>query len=340
MQAGRGHVVAAVGEPGVGKSRLLYEFVRSDDCRGCRVLEVAGDSHAPGTPYLAVVEMLRKYFGVEDLDTKTEIQHRVTEGVTALSAQLRELVPVLLWLLGASRSDELFRDMSPEQLKGRIRDALKVLFVTESKRQSLIVVVEDLQWIDSATEAVLESLVQVLPAHHILLLVNYRPDYQDTWASHTPCTRLSLGPLLPGEADQLLDALLGESSLTALKSMLFARSGGNPLFIEECVRSMLETGVLVGERGAYRVEGSIDSIQIPPTMRALLSSRIDRLSPEAKQVLECAAVIGREFPLPLLQSVAGLEEDVLSEVLTSLQAAELIQQTQTFLTPSSRSSTP
>ncbi len=165
---------------------------------------------------------------------------------------------------------------------------------------------EDLHWIDSETQALLDSLVESLPTTRILLLVNYRPEYQHSWGSKTPYRQLRLDPLPPANAEELLQALLGDDAdLKRHKQLLIGRPEGNPFFLEESVRTLIETGVFVGERGAHRLAKSLDSLQIPATV---LAARIDRLPPEEKRLLQTAAVIGTEVPGPLLQAIADISK--------------------------------
>ena len=197
--------------------------------------------------------------------------------------------------------------------------------------QPLLLVFEDLHWIDSETQALLDSLVESLPTARLLLLVNYRPEYQHGWGSKTYYTQLRLDPLPPASAEELLQALLGDDpSLAPLKPLLIARTEGNPFFLEESVRTLVETGVLVGERGAYRLAQPLPTMQVPATVQAVLAARIDRLPAEEKRLLQTAAVIGTEVPLPLLQAIAELPEEALHRGLAHLQAAEFLYETRLF----------
>ena len=197
--------------------------------------------------------------------------------------------------------------------------------------QPLLLVFENLHWIDAETQAVLDSLIESLPTARLLLLVNYRPEYQHGWGSKTYYTQLRLDPLPPASAEELLQALLGDDpSLVPLKRLLIERTEGNPFFLEESVRALVETGVLVGERGAYRLAKSLDSLQVPATVQAVLAARIDRLPPEEKRLLQTAAVIGTEVPFALLQAIGELSEEELRRGLGHLQAAEFLYETSLF----------
>ena len=187
---------------------------------------------------------------------------------------------------------------------------------------------ENLHWIDTETQACLDSLVESLPTAHLLLLVTYRPEYQHAWGHKTYYTQLRLDPLPHEHIQALLDALLGDAgSLAPLKQRVLVRTQGNPFFVEESVQSLIETGGVVGEAGAYRLGTPSQTLQVPATVQAVLAARIDRLPAEARHLLQTAAVIGTEVPLPLLQAVAELDEERLHRGLAQLQAAEFLYET-------------
>ena len=312
--AGHGQVVASVGEAGVGKSRLVYECLHSHRTQGWLVLESASVSYGKATPYGPVLDLLKRYAHVEDRDDTRTIRAKVTGQVLTLDDALQETVPALLWLLDALPDDQPFLTLDPPQRRRRTLDALKRLLIRESQVQPLLLVFEDLHWIDAETQALLDSLVESLPTARLLLLVNYRPEYQHGWGSKTYYTQLRLDPLPPTSAEEFLQALLGDDpSLAPLTPLLIARTGGNPFFLEESVRTLVETGVLVGERRAYRLAQPLDSLQVPATVQAVLAARIDRLPPEDKRLLQTAAVIGTEVPWPLLQAIADVPEEALHQ---------------------------
>jgi class 3 adenylate cyclase/tetratricopeptide (TPR) repeat protein len=327
----QGQVVALVGEAGVGKSRLVYECIHSPAAQGWRVLESASVSYGSATPYFPVIDLLKRYAHVEDTDDARTIRAKVTGQVLTLDEGLQDTLPALLGLLDALPDDSPFRQLDPPQRRQRTLDALKRLLVRESQVQPLLLVCEDLHWIDTETQALLDSLVESLPTARLLLLVNYRPEYQHGWGSKTYYIQLRLDPLPPVNAEAFLQALLGDDpSLAPLTQLLIARTQGNPFFLEESVRTLAETGVLVGEPGAYRLAQALPTIQVPATVQAVLAARIDRLPPEEKQLLETAAVIGTEVPLPLLQAIAELPEEVLQRGLAHLQEAEFLYETHLF----------
>jgi class 3 adenylate cyclase/tetratricopeptide (TPR) repeat protein len=329
--AGHGQVVAAVGEAGVGKSRLVYEFVHSHRTQGWLVLESASVSYGKATPYFPVVDLLKRYVHVEDSDDARTIRAKVTGQVLTLDETLQETIAPLLSLLDALPEDSPFLQLDPPQRRQRTLDGLKRILLCESQVQPLLLVFEDLHWIDSETQALLDSLIESLPTAQLLLLVNYRPEYNHGWGSKTYYTQLRLDPLPPGSADEFLQALLGDDpSLGPLKKLLIERTEGNPFFLEESVRTLVETQVLVGEPGAYRLVQEAPTIQVPPTVQAVLAARIDRLPQDEKRLLQTAAVIGTEVPFPLLRAIAEVPEEALHCGLTHLQAAEFLYETSLF----------
>jgi predicted ATPase/class 3 adenylate cyclase len=330
-EVGHGQIVAAVGEAGVGKSRLVYEFIHSHRTQGWLVLESASVSYGKATPYFPIVDLLKRYVHIEDGDEPRTIRAKVTGQILTLDEALQETIPALLSLLDALPEDSPFLQLDPPQRRQRTLDGLKRILLRESQVQPLLLVFEDLHWIDSETQALLDNLVESLPTAQLLLLVNYRPEYQHGWGSKTYYTQLRLDPLPPASAEEFLQALLGDDpSLAPLKMLLIERTEGNPFFLEESVRTLVETEVLVGEPGDYHLARKLPSIQVPATVQAILAARIDRLPQEEKRFLQTAAVIGTEVPLSLLQAIAELSEEVLYRGLTHLQSAEFLYETSLF----------
>jgi class 3 adenylate cyclase/tetratricopeptide (TPR) repeat protein len=329
--AGHGQVVAVVGEAGVGKSRLAYEFVHSHRTEGWLVLESASVSYGKATPYFPVIDLLKRYAHVEEHDDACTIRAKVTGQVLTLDDTLQEAISAFLSLLDALPEDSPFQKLDPPLRRQRTLDGLKRVLLRESQAQPLVLVFEDLHWIESETQTLLDNLVESLPTARVLLLVNYRPEYQHGWGNKTYYTQLRLDPLPPVSADELLQGLLGDDpGLVPLERLLIARTEGNPFFLEESVRALVETGVLVGDPGAYRLVNPFDSLQVPATVQAVLAARIDRLPSEEKRLLQTAAVVGTEVPFTLLQAIAEQPEDVLHRGLARLQAAEFLYETRLF----------
>ena len=323
-ECGDGQVVALFGEPGVGKSRLFREFIHSQNTRDWQVLESVPASFGRITPFLPVVDLLKAYFRIDTRDDPQDIRNKVSDKIASMHA-VEPGLPALLSLLDVSSEDENWLALDPPRRRRKTLDALKRLFLRESQNRLLCLAMEDLHWIDTETQAFLDDMVESLPKARILLLIDYRPEYQHNWGNKSYYTQLRIDPLSPENADHLLLTLLGDDpGHGPLKRMLIAQTDGNPFFMEECIQTLVETGVLVGERGAYRAVKSLSRIQVPATVQAVLAARIDRLPADEKRLLQAAAVIGKDIPFPLLQAVSRKTEDSLREGLAALQAAEFL----------------
>ena len=332
--AGQGQLVAVVGEPGVGKSRLFYEFARSRPREPWLMLESGSVSHGKVTAYLPMIDLLKSYFKINDRDDHRAIREKVTSRLLELDESLKSSVAPLLALLDTPFADAEWDKLDPLQRRSRTFDAVKRLLLRESRVQPLVVVFEDLHWVDSETQAFLEELVESLPLSRMLLLVSYRPEYPDPWDERPYCTRLRVDPLQADRAESLLDALLGaDPSLASLKRLLAERTAGNPFFLEESIRAFAEVGVLVGTRGAYHPGGSPTSVQVPSTVQPVIAARIDRLSPRHKQLLQAATVIGTSVPFALVKEIAGLPDDELRNDLAYLQSAGFLYAASLFPEP-------
>jgi predicted ATPase len=288
-------------------------------------------SYGKATPYLPVMDLLKRYCHVDDSDDGRTIRAKVTGQVLTLDETLQDTGPALLTLLDALPDDSPFLTLDPPKRRQHTLDALKRVLLRESQVQPLLLVFEDLHWIDTETQALLDGLVESLPTARLLLLVNYRPEYQHSWGSKTYYTQLRLDPLPPASADKFLQALLGDDpSLGPLKQLLIERTEGNPFFLEESVRTFVETGVLVGEPGAYHLVQALPTIEVPATVQAVLAARIDRLPPEDKRLLQTAAVIGTDVSFTLLHAIADMSEETLPRGLAHLQAVEFLYEAQLF----------
>jgi class 3 adenylate cyclase len=328
IEEGQGQVVGLVGEPGVGKSRLCYEFARGHQPHGWLVLETSADSYGKATPYLPVIDLLKTYFQIADRDDVSTIRDKVIGKLLTPGASLQAMMPAFLALLEVPVGDPTWQSLDPPQRRQRTLEAMKWLLLRESQVQPVFLIVENLHWIDTETQAFLDRLVEGLPAARILLLVSYRSEYQHAWGSKTYYAQLRLDPLPLEHAHELVTSLLGDDvSLAPLKQRLIGWTEGNPFFLEESVRSLVEMQVLVGEHGVYRLATALPSLQVPTTVEAVIAARIDRLPPEAKHLLQCAAVIGKDVLFSLLQAIAELPEEALRRGLACLQAAEFLYET-------------
>jgi tetratricopeptide (TPR) repeat protein len=322
-------VVAIVGEAGVGKSRLTYEFTHSHRVQDWLILEATSVSYGKATSYLPVIDLLKGYFKIGDRDDHREMRAKVLGRVLGLDRALEPLLPPLLALLDMPVEDPAWQNLDPRERRQRTLDAVKRLLLRESQGQPLLVVFEDLHWIDGETQALLDSLVETLGSARLLLLVNYRPEYEHRWGSKTTYSQLRLDSLPAESAAELLAALLGpDPGLASLTQMLVKR--GNPFFLEETVRTLVETGALDGPRGAYRLTRPVEALQVPATVQTILAARIDRLPAEEKRLLQAASVIGKDVPGALLAAIAEQPEEALQRGLAHLQEAEFLYETRLF----------
>ncbi len=330
-KAAHGEVVAIVGEAGVGKSRLVWEVIHSHRTEGWLIVQAGSVSYGKATPYLPIIDLLKGYFQIENKDDYRTIREKLTGKLLTLDRALEPILPALLALLDVPVEDATWNALDSRQRRQRTLEAVKRIFLRESQVQPLLVVFEDLHWIDSETQILLDSLVESVPTARLLLLVNYRPEYEHRWGSKTYYTQLGLEPLPTESAEELLTTLLGgDPSLESLKRLLIERTEGNPFFLEESVTALAESEVLVGERGAYRAAMPSDSVRMPPTVHAVLAARIDRLPVEEKQLLATAASIGNVVPFALLQAVCDQDELPLRQGLAHLQVTEFLYETALF----------
>jgi class 3 adenylate cyclase/tetratricopeptide (TPR) repeat protein len=328
---GHGHVVAIVGEAGVGKSRLVHEFVRSRHTADWLILESSSVSYGRATPYLPVIGLLQNYFKINAHDSTRLIREKVTERILALDQSLQDAIPPVLDLLDSLDENDPFRSLDQVQHRQYTYQAIVRLLLRESRVQPFVVVFEDLHWNDSLSLGLLSELVVAVQDARLLLVVSYRPEYRDEWKNRPNYRQVRLDPLASESLAQFLHALLGsDPTLATLKSFLVGRASGNPFFAEEIVRGLVATGMLEGARGSYRLARPFSAVEIPPTVQAVLAARVDALPPADKHLLQEAAVIGHDVPFALLQAICGLAEDKLRSLLDNLQAAEFLYSTRLY----------
>ena len=329
--AGQGQIVALIGDPGVGKSRLFYELTHGSRMRPWLVLEGTSVSSGRASSWAPVVDLLKSYLDMAPGDDRRRNAEKVLGKVLMLDEALKPVLPALLALLELPVEDAAWQALDPPQRRRRTLDGLKALLVRESQRQPLALILEDLHWIDGETQALLDSLVESMPTCRILLLVNYRPEYRHGWGSRAHYSQLRIDPLAAAGAEELLSSLLGDASeLSELRRRLLEASEGNPLFLEEAVRNLADAGVLSGARGAYRLARQPGAIEVPASVAAIIAARIDRLTPAEKAVLQLAAVIGEDVPLALLEALSDLSADELHGALADLRGRELLYEARLF----------
>ncbi len=346
-RAGHGQIVAAMAEAGAGKSRLLFEF-KATAQPDWMVLETFSVSHGKASAYLPVIELLCNYFNIREEDDDRTRREKVAGRLAILDPALEDTRPYIFSLLGISanfdlhqqwehnldRLDEYLRQIQktnvrdpidPQVQRRRTLEAIKRVLLRESLNHPVMVIFEDLHWIDDETQAFLNLLADSIGTARILLLVNYRPEYRHGWSNKTCYTQLRLDPLGVASAEEMLSALLGANpELDPFKRLVIERTEGNPFFMEEMVQVLLDEGALVRDGSSARLSRPLGELKIPPTVQAILAARIDRLPSDAKDLLQTLAVIGREFPLALVRAVVPASEDNLNRMLNDLQLGEFI----------------
>jgi class 3 adenylate cyclase/predicted ATPase len=335
-KAGHGQIAAVMGEPGVGKSRLFYEFKLSSQ-RGCLVLETFSVSHGKAHPYLPLIDLLKNYFQLTNQDDDRRRREKITGRVLTLDRSLEDTISYLFFLLGIAEPTSPLQQMDGQIRRKRILEAIKRLLLRESLNQPLIMIFEDLHWLDAETQAFLQLLSESVATTRMLILVNYRPEYQHQWSGKTYFLPLRLDPLSKEQAEEMLTALLKEAfesplpheSLEPLKKFILDKTEGNPFFMEEIVQELREQGVLTDPR-RVGIAHQHDVLRLPTTVQGVLTARMDRLPSEEKALLQTLAVIGREFSSSLLHKVVTEREENLQRMLSHLQAAEFVYEQPAF----------
>jgi class 3 adenylate cyclase/tetratricopeptide (TPR) repeat protein len=329
-KSGHGQIVAEMAEAGVGKSRLLFEF-KATTTAGWMVLEAFSVSHGKASSYLPLIDLLHIYFKIASNDDQRTRREKIAGRIAILDRTLEDTIPYLYGLIGIAEDPDPLAQMDAHIRKRGTLDAIKRILLRESLNQPLMLIFEDLHWIDDETQALLNILADSIATTKMLLLVNYRPEYSHQWGSKTYYTQLRLDPLGRESADEMLQSLLGDNpQLGPLKRLIIAKTEGNPFFMEETVEALIDDGALVRDGVTARLTRPLADLKIPPTVRAILAARIDRLSPADKDLLQTLAVLGKEFPLGLVRAVVSVSAAELAQMLDHLQLSEFIYEQPAF----------
>ena len=332
--AGRPQVIGIVGEAGVGKSRLCDVFTQRCRAKGIPVYQTSGQAHGRSIPLLPVLQIMRAYFDVNELDDDQTARERIAGKLLLLDESFGEDLPLIFDFLAVPDPERPSPRMDPEARQRHLLGLTKRLIRAQSARQPGVTVFEDLHWLDPASEAFLANHVDASQGTRGLTLLNFRPEYQASWMSKSYYRQIALAPLGPEAIEEMLRDLLGsDPSLDGLPDMVSERTAGNPFFTEEVVQSLVEAGTLEGERGAYRLVRPVEAGAVPASVQAVLSARIDRLPEREKAVLQAAAVIGKEFSGPVLAHVVELEPALLEEALRTLVAGEFVFEQELYPEP-------
>ncbi len=323
--AGSGQLVSISTEPGVGKSRLLSEFAKTLPL-ACKIVEAYAVSHGRKIPWLPAIEILFEYFGVLEADGPDTRRRKIRETLMGLDIAPGEIQPYLFPLLGipADPNDPLAQ-MDPRVRRDRTADAIAGLLVAESARQPVVLMFEDLHWIDEQTEVLLQRLVGGIGRACILVLTTYRPEYVPSWPRRERVTHIDLAPLSMRHSDAMLSMLLGDGGeLAVLKQLIAERAAGNPFFVEEIVNGLFEDGTLRREGDAVRLTAPVDTLLVPMTVQGMLAERIDQMAPRAKEMLGLLSVVGQGLPIDVVLGASRWSGEETERVLAELKAADFI----------------
>jgi len=329
--AGRPQVIGIVGEAGVGKSRLCDMFMRRCRAQGVPIYHTTGLAHAASTPLVPVLHIMRAYFDVTDLDSDQTARERIAGKLLLLDKRFADDLPLMFDFLGVPDPERPAPRMDPEARQRRLLDVIKRLVRAQGARAPGLSVFEDLHWFDPGSELFVATQLEAAQGGHGMTILNFRPEYHAPWMAKSYYRQMALEPLGPEAIEHLLADLLGsDPSLDGIGEVIRERTGGNPFFIEEVVQSLVESGTLEGGRASHRLVRPIDDTSVPASVQAVLAARIDRLGDRDKAVLQAAAVIGKEFPEPVLARVADLDRTALEESLEHLASGEYIYEQELY----------
>jgi len=325
--AGNGQVVGVVAEAGTGKSRLCFEFLEQCRARGMPVFEGRAVAHGKNIPLLPILEVFRAYFGITAEDDDRSTREKIAGRMVLLDDKFADALPLLFDFLGVPDPNRPAPRIDPEARQRQLLGVMRQVIQSVSESRTMITLIEDLHWLDAASGEFLEHMVDARSGSRDLLLVNFRPEYSAEWMRKSWYRQIPLTPLGVDAIAELLEDLLGsDPSLAGLAASIHARTGGNPFFTEEVAQTLIESGHLEGERGAYRLVTPVERLEVPATVQSVLAARIDRLPEREKRLLQVAAVIGKDFAEPLLAEVVEESAEELKTALAALRHAEFIHE--------------
>ncbi len=325
--AGNGQAVGIMADAGTGKSRLCFEFLERCRSRGMKVFEGRAVAHGRNIPLLPILEVFRSFFGITAQDDDRGAREKIAGRMVLLDQAFAGTLPLIFDFLGVADPQRPAPRLDPEARQRQIIAVMRQLIHTVNEPQPTITMIEDLHWLDPASGEFIEHMVDARAGTRNLLLLNFRPEYRAEWMQKSWYRQIPLTPLGRDAIAELLTDLLGtHPSLAALAGPIHTRTGGNPFFTEEVVQSLIESGHLEGARGAYKLVTPVERLEVPATVQSILAARIDRLPEREKRLLQVASVIGKDFPEPLLSTVADLPRDELKSALAALRRAEFIHE--------------
>jgi class 3 adenylate cyclase/tetratricopeptide (TPR) repeat protein len=328
---GEGRAVGLIADPGVGKSRICHEFVQRCHEEGVEVFQAQAQAHGQAVPFMPVLQMLRSFFGIGEREPEQLAREKIAGRALLLDPDFSDDLPLLFDFLGVTDPDRPLPQINAEARQRALGEIVCRLVNAPSRRKTLVLVIEDLHWIDEASETMLAGLVESIEGTNTLAVLNYRPEYTPGWAPSALYRGISLEPLARADTAELLRDLAGDDpSLDGLDEPIHERTQGNPFFIEEIVRELAESGHLEGESGAYRLIRSIEDAGVPVTVQAILAARIDRLDPTSKQLLQVASVVGKELSVQALGLTAKIEADRIDRAICNLIEAGFLYEAEIY----------
>ena len=325
-QQGHGQVIGIVGEPGLGKSRLCFEFVAHCRRQGVPVFEAHCPAHGRNVPYLPILELFRHYFAIGAQDDPHASRQRIAGAMVLLDPTLQESLPVLFEFMGVSDPKRPMPPMDAEAKHRQLYDMIhRISRAHDAQGQLTVTLIDDLHWIDPGSDAFVAQLANAVVGRRSLLVLNFRPEYVAAFANKPHYQQLPLVPLGEAATQELVTELIGsDPSVNLLSAQMLRWTSGNPFYVEELVNALAESGDLMGYRGAYRLVTPIEHLEVPSNVRSVLAARIDRLPESAKRLLQTAAVIGKEFTGPLLDAISDLSPVDKAAALERLKSGDFI----------------
>ena len=323
-----GQFVTVVGQAGVGKSRLHYEFRHRLDRENVTILQGRCQSYGSDIPYLPFIDALRWGLHLKEEHSPAELLEKAVINITAIDPLLEQFIPLYLHLLSIQSDYSLPARLQGKELRKALEQALVAIITLNTQQRPMILILEDWHWSDEASQAALKQIVGATAAYALMVVVTYQPGYPASWSDLSYHTQIVLKPLDASSTEAIVKSIMGSANLPlGLRELIYERTGGNPLFIEEVCYSLLESGVVVVKNDKATLNQSLDELSMPGTVQAVIRTRLDRLDRNAIEALRLASVIGRVFSQRILEKIYWAD-DALFESLEALKALEIIQQIQ------------
>jgi len=325
-RSGHGQVVGIVGEPGLGKSRLCFEFVERCKLEKIPVFEAHCPAHGKNIPYLPILELFRNYFGITAQDDSRTARQRIAGLLVLLDATFQESLPVLFEFMAVDDPSQSPPRMAAEAKQRQLYELMhRIIRAQDAQGQTTVILIDDLHWIDAGSDGFVTQLVSAVEGRHSLIVLNFRPEYVAAFAAKAHYQQLPLVQLGDADVHELISDLIGrDDSVKGLTERIVKWTTGNPFYTEELINALVEAGDLVGGPGRYRLVTGLERLVVPTNVRAVLAARIDRLPDAAKRLLQTAAVIGKEFSAPLLEAIIDATASEQTSALERLKASDFI----------------